>query len=99
MPLSTGVYRGIRERADESDEALEARQFGCALEVDQQALALVPEPWLEYNAATWLLAAIGDVLFTLEEFSEARESLLDAVQTPEGQGTPYLHLRLGQCCF
>jgi len=74
---------------DDGDVEGALRSFGAAL-------ALLPEPRRDWEAATWLLLAIGDVLFLAGAHGEALAPLQEAVRCAGGLGTPFLHLRLGQ---
>ncbi|AEI67422.1 hypothetical protein MYMAC_003828 [Corallococcus macrosporus DSM 14697] len=65
----------------------------------EQALALLPEPQDSHPSTLWVCVAIGDMLFLLERYPEAREFLRRAVALPDGLGNPFIHLRLGQCAF
>lgn len=54
---------------------------------------------LDWEASTWLFAAIGDVHFQLKNYDKAYYSFYYAVQCPQGLGNPFIHLRLGQIQF
>lgn len=71
---------------------------GEALKYFRAAWDLLPEPKMEW-AATWVLAAIGDMNFQLEDFGAARGNFSMAMLCPDAIGNPFLHLRLGQCQF
>ena len=51
----------------------------------------------QWEAATWLLGAIGDANFLGRDFEAGRDSLSLAMHCPDAIGDPFLHLRLGQC--
>ena len=51
----------------------------------------------DYAETTWVISAIGDVLFLKRMFSESREAFEDAVRCPGGLGNIFIHLRLGEC--
>ena len=53
----------------------------------------------EWAAATWILGAIGDANFFSDDFDAGRDNLSMAMRCPDAVGNPFLHLRLGQCCF
>ena len=60
------------------------------------ALKLLPgEPW-QWEAATWMYVALGDVHFHARDFDKAFKCFHNAVRCPKGLGNPYIHLRLGQ---
>src|SRR3954468_308485 len=70
-----------------------------AIEYYEAAWCLLPEPETEWEAATWILAAIGDTHYLSGQFEHGRDALLKAMHYPEAIGNPFLHLRLGQCQF
>jgi tetratricopeptide (TPR) repeat protein len=78
--------------------AMRGRYSAAMLEYNQ-AWELIPEPKDRWEAATWILAAIGDCSFTCGNYARAREALLQAVACPGGLANPFLHLRLGQVSF
>jgi len=63
------------------------------------ALRLLPENHREWEAATWIYAAIGDVHFQMQNYDKAFKCFFNAVQCPKGLGNPYIHLRLGQLYY
>ncbi len=65
----------------------------------REALSILPDPVEDWEAATWILAAIGDLYFGILRFEKARTAFADAVTCPGGLGNPFIHLRLGQCQF
>ncbi|WP_044900703.1 tetratricopeptide repeat protein [Myxococcus stipitatus] len=93
------VHERIQALCAEGDALAEKGDPAAALRSFKAAFQLIPEPWLEYEATTWVCTAIGDMLFQLGEFSRARAALVDAVSAPGGLGNPFIHLRLGQCEF
>ena len=58
---------------------------------------LLPEPKVQWEAATWLNASIGDARYQQKDFTAALEALLDALNGPDGVSNPFIHLRLGEC--
>lgn len=83
----------------EGDELAESDQYPQALERYWEAWDLLPEPKTNWEAATWLLGAIGDANFLSGDFEAGRDSLTTAMHCPDAIGNPFLHLRLGQCQF
>jgi hypothetical protein len=63
------------------------------------AYDVLPEPKIKWEAATWILAAIGDANFLGGDFVAGRDNLASAMHCPGAIGNPFLHLRLGQCQF
>jgi len=77
----------------------DSADFPRALEKYWAAWDLLPEPQCDWDAATWLLAAIGDANFPGGDYEAGRDNLSNAMHCPDAIGNPFLHLRLGQCQF
>jgi tetratricopeptide (TPR) repeat protein len=89
----------IRELCARGDALAAERQFEKAFDCYRGALNLVPEPAEDWEATTWILAAIGDLHFLQGKFEKSVAAFDDAVRCPGGLGNPFIHLRLGQGCF
>jgi len=89
----------IRILCADGDELADDEDYPAALAKFWSAWDLLPEPQTEWNAATWILSAIGDVNFLSGDFAAGRDNLAKAMQSPNALGNPFLHLRLGQCNF
>lgn len=63
------------------------------------ALKLLPGESRQWEAATWIYVALGDVHFRSQDVDKAFKCFYNAVQCPKGLGNPYIHLRLGQLYF
>jgi tetratricopeptide (TPR) repeat protein len=63
------------------------------------ALKLLPSEPRQWEVATWIYVALGDVHFQSQNFDKAFKCFYNAVQCPKGLGNPYIHLRLGQLYF
>lgn len=60
----------------------------------------MPPPAHDWDAATWILGAIGDAEFLRGNYAAARDDLQDAVvYCPDGLGNPFLHMRLGEAQY
>ncbi|WEK07294.1 MAG: tetratricopeptide repeat protein [Candidatus Pseudomonas colombiensis] len=64
-----------------------------------RAWELIPQPKENWEAATWVLAAIADALYLSGDLAAARDTLEHAMHCPDALGNPFLHLRLGQVLF
>src|SRR4030095_15487946 len=93
------VHSKIQELCAVGDSHAQAQDFPKALESYWAAWDLTPEPKTEFDAATWILAAIVDVNFCRKDYTAGRDNLSNAIACPGGLGNPFLHLRLGQCQF
>lgn len=86
----------LTKRGDELSRQGDRR---AAYECYTQAWELIPEPKAEWETSTWVLSALGEVMFSSQRFDEAKNLFLRAVQGPKGLGNPYIHLRIGQCQY
>ena len=96
IEMEPELHALITRLSGEGDALADEGRYREAVEKYEAALHLVPEPKVEWDASTWLLAAIGDALFLWGQFSYARMALEDAMHCPGAIGNPFLHLRLGQ---
>jgi tetratricopeptide (TPR) repeat protein len=97
--LDDTVHDKIKSLCSEGDKFAEQRDFPRALELYWSAWDLLPEPKTEWDAATWILAAIGDANFLGGDFGAGRDNLSNVMRCPDAIGNPFLHFRLGQCHF
>jgi hypothetical protein len=95
--LPDEIYTDIQSLCAAGDEHVDAAQYAEALRSYQAAWSMLPEPKTDWEAATWILAAMGDACFLSGDFAGGRDHLSTAMQCPGGIGNPFLHLRLGQC--
>ncbi|MCB9762564.1 MAG: tetratricopeptide repeat protein [Alphaproteobacteria bacterium] len=93
------VMDRIRILTDQGNAWMEDEDYDGALEQFEEALTLVPDPWTDWEAATWILTAIGDAYFLSGGYQEAWEAFNDAVDCPGGKENPFVQLRLGQSEF
>jgi hypothetical protein len=97
--LSDEVLDKIQQLCARGDELAGEEEFPEALSQYWSAWDLLPEPQTEWEAATWILAAIGDANYQSGDFEAGRDNLSMAMHCPGAIGNPFLHLRLGQCQF
>jgi hypothetical protein len=99
LEIPDDIHKNIQRLCAQGDANLEARDFPRAYENFMTALELVPEPKYDFEATTWILAALGDMYFFSNDFAQLRNVLTDAMHCPGAIGNPFLHLRLGQAQF
>ncbi|MBH5329068.1 tetratricopeptide repeat protein [Eikenella sp. S3360] len=97
--LDDRIYEQITTLCEQGDALADEARHAEALEHYQQAWDLLPEPQTEWEAAIWILAAIGDTEFLRGHHEAARQALSHAMHCPDAIGNPFLHLRLGQTQF
>jgi hypothetical protein len=58
--LDDDIYAAVVRWCERGDELAEAGDHRAAIKTYNEAWRLVPEPRTEWNASTWILAAIAD---------------------------------------
>ncbi|MGO4701257.1 tetratricopeptide repeat protein [Dyella sp. 2RAB6] len=96
MSIPEAQMADIERLCAEGDGLVEQGQFGEAYKSYMAALQLVPEPAEQFEATTWILAALGDLYFGAADYHQVVTVLSDAMHCPGAIGNPFLHLRLGQ---
>jgi len=90
------LYQQIMVFCEAGDNAVESDDFDVAIHQFQQAFDLIPEPYQEWEASTWVLFSLGEAQFFNEHYEGAKESLTAVMHCPGAIGNPLIHLRLGQ---
>jgi tetratricopeptide (TPR) repeat protein len=93
------IHERVKVLSAEGDAFADAGNWDAAIGRFHQAFELLPEPRLEWDAALWLLAAVGDVHFQAGNYLLAREPLMMAMKVDGATGNPFLRLRLGQVLY
>lgn len=100
MPdVSEQLQAEIDRLCVQGDADADRARYPDALAAYWAAWDLLPEPKLDCEAATWILAAVGDVNFLGGDFLAGRDNLSTVMHCPGALGIPFLHMRLGQCQF
>ena len=94
--LDEALHSSIAALSKTGDDYAESGEYDLALEKYREAFALLPPPFERWEAATWILTAIGDTLFSKGDYGRARGTLQEAMCCPGAIGNPFIHLRLGQ---
>lgn len=94
--LDEALHLLIAELCERGDADVEAGEYDLAIEKYEEALSLLPRPLERWNAATWILTALGDACYFKKDFRQARSALDEATRCPRGLDNPFIHLRLGQ---
>ena len=84
------------EKLSAEGSALLDDDWEAALAKWNAALALVPKPRDSYAEATWLYTSIGDAYHSAEQWTNAVQALQAGLRCPDGTGSGYLWLRLGE---
>jgi tetratricopeptide (TPR) repeat protein len=97
--LDEKIHAQIQAFSASGDRFAENGDYPNALIEYWKAFDLIPEPKTNWEATTWVLAAIGDANFMGKDFQAGVSNLSNAMHCPDAIGNPFLHLRLGQCQF
>jgi hypothetical protein len=97
--LSDAIHAEIERLCAHGDHLAEGERYSASLAQYWAAWDLLPEPKTQWEASTWILAAIGDANFLAGDFVAGRDNLSAAMHCPDAIGNPFLHLRLGQCRY
>lgn len=97
--LPDALYAELTALSAKGDDLLEDGRPDAAIEVWQQALALLPEPRRQWQASLWLNASIGDAERAKGDVEAALAAFEEAAASGaiEGQSNPFVHLGLGSC--
>jgi hypothetical protein len=93
------VHERLIALCGEGDEQARRANYREAIAEYNAAWTLIPEPKYEWNASTWVLAAIADAAFLGGYHVTAREALDYVMRCPDAIGNPFLHLRRGEVLY
>lgn len=94
--LPPETFAAVKEKAEAGEQRLAAGDFTTAFTLFAEALNQLPAPWEQWNAAGWLLVALGENAIRAGDFQAAARALKDAMWCPGTIGNPWVHLRCGQ---
>jgi len=97
--LPNEIHKEITFLCKRGDELVKQGNVEEAKKNYIDSLKLLPSDHREWEAATWIYVAMGDMYFHLKNYEQALKCFYNAVQCPQGLGNPYIHLRLGQVYF
>ena len=94
--LAANTTEHIKSLCAEGYRHYDTQDYKGALRIFYQAWLELPKPQTDWVEAGWVLTAIGDTYFRLNQFTQACEALNSALHCPQTRGNPFIHLRLGQ---
>jgi hypothetical protein len=95
--LNATTRARIRDLCKRGDRLIKEGRIEDSLDPFWTAWGMLPEPKTSWEAAAYIMAAVSDVNFCMEDYEECRVNLETALRCPGAVGNPYFHLRLGQC--
>jgi tetratricopeptide (TPR) repeat protein len=93
------TYEEITRLCKNGDELANQHKYDDAVAEYNKSWKLIPEPKNDWEASTWILAAIADACFLMGKRKSARQALEYVMTCPGAIGNPFLHLRYGQILF
>lgn len=97
--LTDDLHQRITKLCQEGDDCVNSDDYQAGLKKYHLAWSLLPEPKEDWEAATWVLSAIGDAHVFSTDFKSAVSAFTNALRCPDGLGNAFVHLRLGECYF
>lgn len=97
--MPADIFAEVKAKAADGESKFNTGDFRGAFRAFTEILSLLPEPAQQWNAAGWVLVAMGECRFKVGKFDTAVEPFQDAIQCPGSLGNPWLHFRLGQCRY
>lgn len=94
--MDGATYKRITSLCEHGEQKCGEERYREAIQDYEQALALIPQPVEDWEASTWVLAALGDCHYLLGDFQAAHRHLTQAMYCPDAIGNPFIHLRLGE---
>lgn len=95
--LEHSAYQQITTLSAEGNAFADEKKLDAAIDKFEEALSILPKPKEDWEAATWLYASIGDMLFLKKEYNQALNDFMLAMKCPDGYANPFILLRCGQC--
>ncbi len=96
MELPDELYEQIENLSEAGNNCSDEGDYSGAIEQWLQALALIPHPQQDWEAATWLHASLGEAYYQSGDYGMAKDALLNALNCPDGQGNAFIHYMLGK---
>lgn len=97
--LPDRIHEEIKRLCAAGDQHSKRQAYPEALASYWAAWDLLPEPKIDWEAATWILVAVGDANYLGGDYVAGRDNLSNAMRCPDAIGNPFIHFRLGQCLF
>lgn len=90
----------VDQLCDQGNEAMDAENYENAINLFLQAMAVLPEPKADWEAAGWISASLGDVYFSTGDYANALKQLLIAEEIySRNEVNAFVLLRLGETYF
>lgn len=95
--MTSNEIKIIRKLSEQADTFFTQECFIDAIDLYNKAWDLIPEPKEEHEITELIASNLGEALFELDDFEEARFYFERAYATHDGWKNPYVLLMLGRC--
>lgn len=99
MEIPKEIYEQITSYSEVGNVLLEKGDASAAYSNFENAADLLPEPQTAWEAYPWLVASMGECRFIEAKYEEACDCFLAAYNATVPNASPYVLLRLGECCI
>lgn len=93
--LPDEIHARIAALSEEGNSALDSDNAPAAIEIWRKALRLLPSPQMQWQAAMWLYASIGDAQRESGQLADALSSFQSAAAADGGAHNAFVQFGLG----
>lgn len=97
--MDDALFNTIDALADEGEALLDDAKFAEAATKFAAAFSHVPSPYQDWEISIWLLTALGESHFLSGNYQAASDAFTKALECPDAEDSPPIHMRLGQAEF
>lgn len=97
--LDDEVYSKVLNYCNLAEGLVDEEKYLEAIKYFEKAFELLPNPKTDWDAGSWIWAAIGDCYFSLKEYENAVISFRHGEIYPDNSESGFMQLRIGQCYF
>jgi tetratricopeptide (TPR) repeat protein len=94
--LPENIALKLDELSQLGNDFLDQGRAPEAISTWEEALEILPEPKINWEASEWLYASIGDAYYELNNYKRAQEALQNALNCSGSSPSPFVTYRLGQ---
>lgn len=99
QPLPSNIEARIRAFCRAGYKAYDQQDFKQAIRLFFQAWNLLPKPQSQWQAAGWVLTALGDAYYQYGNYNSALEALNSALHCPKNSRNPFVYMRIAQSWY
>ena len=90
------TFERITSLLQVGDQLSQSGNHSAALEKFRMAVALVPDPFNQWDISATLLTSIGDAYWELGDVEKAEQAFKDVLECASALANPYIRLRRGE---